>query len=277
MVQSFQSLRIRVRRRQNVFAFKWTALEPSAELKAVLNMNKAKDWNEFETALQDFHTPTQNFVFASNDGTIAYKANGNIPMRKKGDGSLPVPGWTDEYEWEGYIPFDQLPKVINPKQGFISTANNKIVDDNYPYHISNTWAQPYRQMRIQEFLQEKEKYTVKDLEDVTDGSKKFMGTRIRPYIVKRAKQNRFKRNGEKRSKQLNNGILFDSKEKSAPLIFHLIMKEISNVLFEEDIPPNMNELFEGKQSIVDELLRVREKEGVALGIRRKRRITRSSL
>ena len=58
-------------------------MEPSAELKAVLNMNKAKDWNEFETALQDFHTPTQNFVFASNDGTIAYKANGNIPVRKK--------------------------------------------------------------------------------------------------------------------------------------------------------------------------------------------------
>lgn len=59
---------------KTVFALKWTALEPSAELKAVLNMNKAKDWNEFETALQDFHTPTQNFVFASNDGTIAYKA-----------------------------------------------------------------------------------------------------------------------------------------------------------------------------------------------------------
>ena len=68
---------------KTVFALKWTALEPSAELKAVLNMNKAKDWNEFETALQDFHTPTQNFVFASNDGTIAYKANGNIPVRKK--------------------------------------------------------------------------------------------------------------------------------------------------------------------------------------------------
>ncbi len=106
---------------------------------------------------------------------------------KKGDGSLPVPGWTDEYEWEGYIPYDQLPKVINPKQGFISTANNKIVDDNYPYHISNTWAQPYRQMRIQEFLQEKEKYTAKDLRRVTDGSKKFIRERVCSYIFKRVK------------------------------------------------------------------------------------------
>lgn len=132
-----------------VFALRWTALEPSAELKAVLNMNKATNWTEFESALEDFHTPTQNFLFASTDGTIAYKANGNIPIRKKGDGISPVPGWTDEYEWEGYIPFDKLPKVINPEQGFISTANNKIINDDYPYHISHIWAQPYRQMRIQ--------------------------------------------------------------------------------------------------------------------------------
>ncbi|MGV3467285.1 MAG: penicillin acylase family protein, partial [Heyndrickxia sp.] len=104
-----------------VFSLQWTALEPSKELEAVLNMNRAKNWDEFETALLEFQTPTQNFVFASNDGTIAYKANGKIPIRKKGDGLYPVPGWTDEYGWKGYIPFDQLPKVVNPVQGFISS------------------------------------------------------------------------------------------------------------------------------------------------------------
>ncbi len=105
----------------------------------------------------------------------------------KGDGSLPVPGWTDEYEWEGYIPFDQLPKVINPKQGFISTANNKIVDDDYPYHISNTWAQPYRQMRIQEFFAREGKVYGERFRRVTDGSKEFIWERVYSYIFKRVK------------------------------------------------------------------------------------------
>jgi penicillin amidase len=70
-------------------------------------MNKAADWNQFEQALELFHTPAQNFVFASPDGTIAYKVNGKIPIRKKGDGLLPVPGWTDEYGWKDYIPYEE--------------------------------------------------------------------------------------------------------------------------------------------------------------------------
>ncbi|PWW31752.1 penicillin amidase [Cytobacillus oceanisediminis] len=66
-----------------VLSLQWTALEPSKELEASLKMNKAADWNQFEQALELFHTPAQNFVFASPDGTIAYKANGKIPIRKK--------------------------------------------------------------------------------------------------------------------------------------------------------------------------------------------------
>jgi penicillin G amidase len=146
-------------------SLKWTALEPSAELEAILNMNKASNWDEFETALEKFETHAQNFVFAAEDGTIAYKANGKIPIRK-GNGLLPVPGWNDEHEWTGYIPFDELPRVVNPKEGFISTANNKVISDDYRYHISNHWAQPFRQMRIQEVLRIEEKLTVQDMQSL---------------------------------------------------------------------------------------------------------------
>ncbi|KFN01268.1 penicillin acylase family protein [Bacillus clarus] len=240
---------------KTVFALKWTALEPSAELKAVLNMNKAKNWSEFESALEDFHTPTQNFLFAAADGTIAYKANGNIPIRKKGDGSLPVPGWTDEYEWEGYIPFDKLPKVINPKQGFISTANNKIVNDDYPYHISNTWAQPYRQMRIQEFLQEKDKYTVKDLENLQMDQKNLYAKEFVPIFLNELNKMTLSDVEKKGVKELTKWNFYDSKDEAAPLIFHLLMKEISNTLFSKEIPKDVMGLFEGKQQVVDELIR----------------------
>lgn len=238
-----------------VFALKWTALEPSAELKAVLNMNKATNWTEFESALEDFHTPTQNFLFASTDGTIAYKANGNIPIRKKGDGILPVPGWTDEYEWEGYIPFDKLPKVINPKQGFISTANNKIINDDYPYHISHIWAQPYRQMRIQEFLQEKDQLTAKDLQELQMDQKNLHAREFAPVFLKELNKVNVSDVEKQGIKELTNWDFYDNKEKAAPLIFHLWMKEISNTLFSKEIPKDVMELFEGKQQVIDELIR----------------------
>ncbi|MEN1936469.1 penicillin acylase family protein [Paenibacillus sp. 102] len=238
-----------------VFALKWTALEPSAELKAVLNMNKATNWTEFETALEDFHTPTQNFLFASTDGTIAYKANGNIPIRKKGDGILPVPGWTDEYEWEGYIPFDKLPKVINPEQGFISTANNKIINDDYPYHISHIWAQPYRQMRIQEFLQEKDKLTVEDLQELQMDQKNLHAREFVPVFLKELDKVNVSDVEKQGIKELTNWDFYDSKDQAAPLIFHLWMKEISNTLFSKEIPKDVMDLFEGKQQVVDELIR----------------------
>ncbi|MGH1141651.1 penicillin acylase family protein [Bacillus pseudomycoides] len=238
-----------------VFALRWTALEPSAELKAVLNMNKATNWTEFESALEDFHTPTQNFLFASTDGTIAYKANGNIPIRKKEDGILPVPGWTDEYEWEGYIPFDKLPKVINPEQGFISTANNKIINDDYPYHISHIWAQPYRQMRIQEFLQEKDKLTTKYLQTLQMDQKNLQAREFVPVFVKELNKVNVSDVEKQGLKELTNWDFYDNKEKAAPLIFHLWMKEISNTLFSKEIPKDVMGLFEGKQQVVEQLIR----------------------
>ena len=125
------------------FSMQWTALQSTAELRAILDFNKAKSWEDFELALEDFKVPAQNFVFASTDGTIAYKANGQIPIRKQGDGQLPVPGDSSDYGWEEFIPWDELPTVMNPEEGFIATANNEVISEEYPYHITDYWAQPY--------------------------------------------------------------------------------------------------------------------------------------
>ncbi len=90
---------------ETALALKWTALESTQDLEAIIGMNKAKSWKEFDQAVEVFKAPASNFVFASKDGTIAYKAVGNIPIRKKGDSTVPVPGWNDDYEWTGYIPY----------------------------------------------------------------------------------------------------------------------------------------------------------------------------
>lgn len=239
---------------ENVLALRWTALDPSAELEAVLQMNKASNWTEFEKALLKFETPAQNFVFASTDGTIAYKANGKIPIRKKGDALLPVPGWTDEFEWEGYIPFDELPKTVNPQAGFVATANNKVVSDDYPYHISHNWAQPYRQMRIQEFLKANKKLTVEDMQALQMDEMNLQAKEFVPKFLKVLKEPSGSQE-EKALSLLKKWNYVDDKNAAAPLIFNIWMREISNTLFAEEIHEQTLKLFGGQKSAVDQLLR----------------------
>ncbi|MGG3913011.1 penicillin acylase family protein [Rossellomorea vietnamensis] len=240
---------------KEVMAMRWTALDPSLELSAIININKAKNWDEFEEALEDFHVPTQNFVFASKDGTIAYKANGKIPIRKTGDGLLPVPGWDPDYDWQGFIPFDELPKVINPESGFVATANNKVVDDDYPYHISHHWAQPYRYMRISEYLEGKSDLTIADMKTLQMDQKNLHAREFVPILTEDLKTGSLTDEQKKAIEILNSWNYLDDKNLAAPLIFHQWMNEISTGLFEKDVPDDMMKLFEGRQSVVDELIR----------------------
>ncbi len=133
-------------------SLRWTALEPSTIFQAIWGFNKASNWDEFRAAASKFTAPAQNLLYADNQGNIGYQMPGNIPIRKNGDGTLPVPGWTDEYEWTGYIPFDQLPYVFNPTKGYIVTANNAVVGADYPYLITTDWDYGFRANRIVEMI-----------------------------------------------------------------------------------------------------------------------------
>jgi penicillin amidase len=136
-------------------ALRWTALDPGdTTLNAFLGVNRATNWTEFREGLGQFVVPSLNFVYADIEGNIGYLAPGRIPIRAQGEGMFPAPGWDSAYEWTGWIPFDELPQVYNPPIGYIATANNRIVNDDYPYIISNSWAEPYRAERIVELIEE---------------------------------------------------------------------------------------------------------------------------
>jgi penicillin amidase len=168
---------------QEVLALKWTALEPGAIFHAVLLLDRAQDWEEFRQALTFWDVPSQNFVYADVDGNIGYQAPGKIPIRKSGDGQMPVPGWTDDYEWVGYIPFEELPSLYNPPQGFIVTANNAVVDASYPYLISLDWDRGYRAQRITEMIEALEKLSVDDITRIHGDNKSLSAAEIIPYLT----------------------------------------------------------------------------------------------
>src|SRR5205823_549026 len=125
----------------------------------VWRMGRARDWNEFVQALATFVAPQQNFVYADVDGNIGFIAPGRIPIRRNHDGWLPVPGWSGEYDWIGYVPAPAMPVAANPAGGMIVTANNKIVPADYPYFLSRDWEPPYRAERITELLHQRARQT----------------------------------------------------------------------------------------------------------------------
>ncbi|MEW6287860.1 MAG: penicillin acylase family protein [Chloroflexota bacterium] len=138
---------------QYVIALKWTALSPSTPFQAIWGFNRAQNWEDFREAARNFHVPAQNLLYADVDGNIGYQTPGDIPIRANGDGSLPVPGWTDDYEWTGFIPFEELPYTFNPVEGYIVTANNQASPRDYPYLITNDWDYGYRAARIVEMIE----------------------------------------------------------------------------------------------------------------------------
>lgn len=138
---------------QYVVALAWTALTPSTPFESIWGLNQAQNWEEFRVAASKFHVPAQNLLYADVDGNIGYQMPGDIPIRKNGDGTLPVPGWTDEYEWTGFIPFEELPYAFNPEEGYIVTANNQVNPWDYPYLITKDWDYGYRAQRIVDMIE----------------------------------------------------------------------------------------------------------------------------
>ncbi|HEV2473128.1 MAG TPA: penicillin acylase family protein, partial [Chthonomonadales bacterium] len=147
-------------------ALRWTGLEQCNIIAAVQKMNRASNWEEFRDALREWDVPPQNIIYADREGNIGYVMAGAVPIRARGQSLLPSPGWTGEYEWTGFIPFDALPQMHNPQQHFIVTANNRVVNDEYPYYITNEWLNGYRAQRIRDLLTGKaagQKLTLADM------------------------------------------------------------------------------------------------------------------
>lgn len=134
------------------YSLRWVGATEGIGPGTVRDMNVARDWETFRAAVRAWRCPGQNMVYADVDGNIGYQLTGAIPVRRGGDGSLPMPGWTSSYGWDGEVPFDELPRAFNPPDGFIVTANNRMTDASYPHHLGSDFLPPFRARRITSML-----------------------------------------------------------------------------------------------------------------------------
>jgi penicillin amidase len=145
----------------HVLALQATALDSNdTTMEALIRLGLAQNWDEFIAVTRKVVSPMQNIVYADTAGNIGLTSPARVPIRRKGDGSMPQPGWTGEYDWAGFVPFDDLPRVYNPASGIIVNANARLVPDDYRYFISRDWADPYRQRRANALLREVERHPV---------------------------------------------------------------------------------------------------------------------
>ena len=164
-------------------SLRWTALQSSATIHSVIELDKARNFSEFREALKLWDVPSQNFVYADVDGNIGYQTPGLIPIRKKGDGLLPARGWTDEFESNGYVPFDQLPWTYNPPRGYIVTANNPVTSPHYRWFLGDDFDMGYRARRITAMIVNAPgKLTVKDVETMQADTLNTSAQEIIPFL-----------------------------------------------------------------------------------------------
>lgn len=133
---------------------------------ALFRLNRATDWASFVAALGDWYGPMQNIVYADRAGHIGFYSPALLPRRPNGDGWLPQPGWTGEHDWDGYVPFTELPQAFDPPAGRIINANNRIVPDGYPVFITRDWDASYRAWRIADLIDARERHDTVNMAEI---------------------------------------------------------------------------------------------------------------
>jgi penicillin amidase len=145
-------------------ALRWLALDEPTAFPGVFRQLDIASGAELVEMMEGYSTPAMNMVWADRHGSIGYKLVGRVPLRRGGCPDLPKPGWTGEFEWEGTIPYGELPETVDPESGFLVTANNRIVGDEYPHHITSEWLDGFRAKRIEQLLRAGSEHTIEGFE-----------------------------------------------------------------------------------------------------------------
>jgi penicillin amidase len=216
-------------------AFAWTALrDDDLTPQAGLKLTRARDWTGFVAALRDYHGPQQNIVYADVDGNIGFYAPALVPIRKSGDGRAPVPGWTGEHDWIGFVPFEALPHAFNPANGRIVTANNKIVPDSYPYLITRDWEASYRARRITELIDRRPRHTPESFREIQADVTSLMARDMLPHLL-RARPGTEAARAARALVEGWDGEM--ARDKPEPLIFSAWYRELTRLVYADELGP----------------------------------------
>ena len=223
-------------------ALSFAALKPGDRtVVAQYNSLKAQTGAGFHEAMRDFHAPQQNVVYADVDGTIGFIAPARVPIRAAGNGLTPVPGWDDGHAWLGWVPFEELPQVVNPPPGRIMNANNRITGPDYPHLIAAKWPAPYRAIRLEEVLSQERLFSAQDMIDLQMDSTSAAAQEILPLLLELVDTQDQKSREAVAILSGWDGLM--DRDGAEPLIFNAWMDQLSGVLFADELGDDLKGRF----------------------------------
>ncbi|SVC10157.1 uncharacterized protein METZ01_LOCUS263011, partial [marine metagenome] len=228
-------------------ALAWTALShDDTTLQAGFYLADAKSWTEMKAALEYFIAPQQNFVSAHIDGEVHFVAPGRIPIRRNGNGWLPSAGWTGDGDWVGTVPFHELPHQDNPDTGMIVTANQKIVDADYPYFITREWAMPYRADRIKALLTSSSNHTIESYKHIQTDVESNMAKSFLPLMLAVTPDS----NAKEAHNLLSRWDGSMDKDSIEPLLFHTWYRELTRFLYTDELGDKFDAVWSRRPNFV---------------------------
>jgi len=237
-----------------VLAMRWTALDADVDaLTPALGFMRARSVAEFVAASRGWVAPMQNMVVADRDGRIGMVAPGRVPVRGPDNdlkGQLPAPGWEARYDWAGWVPADETPREFDPARGFIATANQRVTPPGYPHYITNDWAAPYRQQRIEQVLQSRPKHTADDMAALHADIQSLAVPVILPWLLQARPQHALAAAAQVQLQGFDGTMAAD---KAAPLIFWAWVRQLTQGVFEDDLGPALWQRLAGGRSFRDAL------------------------
>lgn len=248
---------------KDVMSMAWTGHWVTNELDAWIDINIMKNWQDFSNGVKSFGVPGQNIVYADIEGNIGWRPAVFIPIRKEGFSMVPRPGSDPDYDWDGRVPFSEMPFLYNPESGYISTANNKTIGETFSYYISGLWADPSRAEQIKIRLDSIKKATVEDMMSIQLDQTSRFAMEILPYILEVEKQNE-KSSIKRVFKFLKEWDFIEHKDSEAALIFNVIVKNILFNLYGDEISllgENYVDAFSGINYLIYRKLREDIKDG----------------
>ena len=235
-------------------SMRWSGMDFSNEVRGVYLLDRAKNWNDLRKAATNFGAVSQNIVYADVKGNIGLQCSAGIPIRK-GNGFAIYSGETSEYDWTGYVPFNELPFEYNPERGFVSSANNKTVSEDFPYYISRWFSMPYRIERIRQMLEAKEKLSVADFQQMQSDHKSQIATAYLMKFVKALESRNL--TDEAELKALDMLRKWDGqmeRESPATTIFETLYMNLIKNMISDDLDEKLVKDVLGNQTICENLI-----------------------
>ncbi len=169
---------------EGTFALRWTAADGLLEPWTLVEVVRASSFEAFREALRGLSCPGQNIVYADVEGTIGYQCTGRYPIRRAGDGTVPVPGWNSAHDWDGFVPYDELPWSKDPERDYLITANHRMHEASYPYLIGRDFHTAFRARRILELLEAEDALTPEDMAHIQTDTVSLPARALLPRLIR---------------------------------------------------------------------------------------------